>query len=112
MRMIMPTKMVGYFESPLAHSLLGILPEMVLFFYNDFVWTENNEKGMTAKNVEALCSVGCSTKVGTVSIGKKGIGFKSVFKGISREFLDVFMFSHEYSPCIFRKVHVQVRSES
>ncbi|KAG1699535.1 hypothetical protein DVH05_012945 [Phytophthora capsici] len=42
----------------------------------------NNEKGFSPANIQAICDVGASTKAvdSDVSIGKKGIGFKSVFK--------------------------------
>uniref|UniRef100_A0AAV1UFX7 Protein NO VEIN C-terminal domain-containing protein n=1 Tax=Peronospora matthiolae TaxID=2874970 RepID=A0AAV1UFX7_9STRA len=43
----------------------------------------NNERGFSPENVRAICDVGASTKATTdseASIGKKGIGFKSVFK--------------------------------
>ncbi|KAI4342574.1 hypothetical protein MLD38_027187 [Melastoma candidum] len=42
----------------------------------------NNEKGFSSENIRALCDVGNSTKKGSRSgyIGKKGIGFKSVFR--------------------------------
>lgn len=42
----------------------------------------NNECGFSARNIRALCDVGNSTKKGTNAgyIGKKGIGFKSVFR--------------------------------
>ncbi|KAK9939066.1 hypothetical protein M0R45_015775 [Rubus argutus] len=42
----------------------------------------NNEVGFSKKNIESICSVGCSTKKGKRQlgfIGEKGIGFKSVF---------------------------------
>ncbi|PHT39358.1 hypothetical protein CQW23_22931 [Capsicum baccatum] len=41
----------------------------------------NNERGFSADNIRALCDVGNSTKKGRNAgyIGKKGIGFKSVF---------------------------------
>ncbi|XTI91300.1 hypothetical protein V2W45_716603 [Cenococcum geophilum] len=40
-----------------------------------------NEVGFTARNVEAICTIGGSTKAGSDHyIGEKGIGFKSVFK--------------------------------
>lgn len=42
---------------------------------------DSNEDGFSYENVEALCSVGKSTKKGRSGyIGEKGIGFKSVFK--------------------------------
>lgn len=37
-----------------------------------------NEKGFTQRDVRALCDLGCSTK-GEGAIGRKGVGFKSVF---------------------------------
>ncbi|CAI5746147.1 unnamed protein product [Peronospora destructor] len=43
----------------------------------------NNERGFSPENIQAICDVGASTKVAInseASIGKKGIGFKSVFK--------------------------------
>ncbi|KAG8375990.1 hypothetical protein BUALT_Bualt09G0016500 [Buddleja alternifolia] len=42
----------------------------------------NNEQGFLANNIRALCDVGNSTKKGHSAgyIGKKGIGFKSVFR--------------------------------
>ena len=41
----------------------------------------NNECGFTPENIQALCDVGRSTKKGSGGyIGKKGIGFKSVFR--------------------------------
>ncbi|KAL3661405.1 hypothetical protein V7S43_013608 [Phytophthora oleae] len=42
----------------------------------------NNEKGFSPANIQAICDVGASTKAidSDASIGKKGIGFKSVFK--------------------------------
>ncbi|KAL8711523.1 MAG: hypothetical protein Q9225_007104 [Loekoesia sp. 1 TL-2023] len=39
-----------------------------------------NEDGFSTEDVEALCDVDQSTKSATNAIGKKGIGFKSVFK--------------------------------
>ncbi|EGZ16198.1 hypothetical protein PHYSODRAFT_334382 [Phytophthora sojae] len=43
----------------------------------------NNERGFSPSNIQAICDVGASTKEAVdseASIGKKGIGFKSVFK--------------------------------
>ncbi|XP_019445357.1 PREDICTED: uncharacterized protein LOC109349123 [Lupinus angustifolius] len=42
----------------------------------------NNEQGFSVQNMKALCDVGNSTKKGSNAgyIGKKGIGFKSVFR--------------------------------
>lgn len=56
------------------------LLRMIIEDDNLKIW--NNEKGFTEQNIEALCSVGKSTKKLKASgyIGEKGIGFKSVFK--------------------------------
>lgn len=42
----------------------------------------NNERGFSGDNIRALCDVGNSTKKEPSAgyIGKKGIGFKSVFR--------------------------------
>lgn len=42
----------------------------------------NNERGFSTDNIRALCDVGNSTKKEPSAgyIGKKGIGFKSVFR--------------------------------
>lgn len=42
----------------------------------------NNERGFSGDNIRALCDVGNSTKKEPTAgyIGKKGIGFKSVFR--------------------------------
>ena len=62
------------------------LPTLNLTYENDGLLVESNEKGFTAENVEALCTIGQSTKAGlghsTRYIGEKGIGFKSVFKAV------------------------------
>ena len=57
---------------------------------------ENNETGFQKKHVEAICSVGRSTKTKDQGyIGEKGIGFKSVFRVTScpRIFSNGFQFS-------------------
>jgi len=62
-------------------SLLGSIPHLSIRFADGFVWTSNNELGFSSDNVLAVCSINKSTKKGTAAIGRKGIGFKSVFKG-------------------------------
>ncbi|KAF1323435.1 Phosphoserine aminotransferase, partial [Globisporangium splendens] len=50
---------------------------------NQEIIFHNNERGFTPANIQAICDVGASTKSSldsNTSIGKKGIGFKSVFK--------------------------------
>jgi hypothetical protein len=55
---------------------------------------ENNEVGFSPEQVEALCSVGQSTKRKALGfIGEKGIGFKSVFRVTSQPYV----FSNGYS---------------
>ena len=45
----------------------------------------NNELGFSEANIRALCDIGNSTKTGSkLYIGKKGIGFKSVFRVTDR----------------------------
>lgn len=62
----------------------GVIPrgEFTLTTTNEIVFF-NNESGFSRANIRAICDVGASTKEnesGSQSIGKKGIGFKSVFK--------------------------------
>eukprot|EP00756_Hemistasia_phaeocysticola_P035618 Hpha_TRINITY_DN16596_c4_g2::TRINITY_DN16596_c4_g2_i2::g.136155::m.136155 len=48
----------------------------------------NNEKGFSERDIKALCKVGQSTKAGHESrIGRKGIGFKSVFAVTNTPFI-------------------------
>jgi len=51
---------------------------------NGFLRIDCNEVGFSPNNVDALCSLGQSSKAGagvaTQFVGEKGIGFKSVFK--------------------------------
>eukprot|EP01052_Picozoa_sp_SAG31_P010182 SAG31_NODE_549_length_14219_cov_5.808188_2_plen_1616_part_00 len=79
-------------------------PELRLVLSDDAVYVINNERGFTAADVRAICDVGAGTKVGSEQnvartgtgngglttaaipdakahgrIGRKGIGFKSVF---------------------------------
>ncbi len=39
----------------------------------------HNEMGMSARDVLAICSTGCSQKIAGKQTGQKGLGFKSVF---------------------------------
>jgi hypothetical protein len=57
----------------------GTIPTLKLLVSKDAVCLLNNELGFTAKDVRAICDLGASTKVDSQSIGRKGIGFKSVF---------------------------------
>ncbi|CAN6347979.1 unnamed protein product [Urochloa humidicola] len=60
----------------------GVEPTLVFILHSNGIVALNNEKGFSDKNIRALCDVGNSTKKGLSSgyIGKKGIGFKSVFR--------------------------------
>nr|GMD70176.1 uncharacterized protein LOC109178973 isoform X1 [Ipomoea batatas] len=57
-------------------------PTLTFILQDSGIVVLNNEQGFSAKNIKALCDVGNSTKKGHNSgyIGKKGIGFKSVFR--------------------------------
>lgn len=57
-------------------------PELVFILHENGIVVLNNELGFSAENIRALCDVGNSTKKGSGGgyIGKKGIGFKSVFR--------------------------------
>ncbi|KAK7427765.1 hypothetical protein QQZ08_005703 [Neonectria magnoliae] len=72
-------------------------PAFSLTLTDDALVTHCNEKGFTHDNVEAICSIGNTSKAksstGRGYIGEKGIGFKSVFKVSS----SVWIFSREYS---------------
>ena len=58
----------------------GALPWVSFQVYPDLIIVECNEDGFTVDNLEAICSVGNSTKSASYGyIGAKGIGFKSVF---------------------------------
>ena len=57
----------------------GIAPTLSLLVSDTSITLLNNELGFTERDVRAVCNLGASTKVATASIGRKGIGFKSVF---------------------------------
>ena len=53
---------------------------MSFHIFSRRIVVENNEDGFTPQNLEAICSIGKSSKTGAQGyIGEKGIGFKSVF---------------------------------
>ncbi|KAL8784974.1 MAG: hypothetical protein Q9213_003635 [Squamulea squamosa] len=60
------------------------VPRLVFEAHADSLYVRCNEDGFTARDVEALCSVKQSAKYKANSIGKKGIGFKSVFRFCDR----------------------------
>ncbi|CEM26440.1 unnamed protein product [Vitrella brassicaformis CCMP3155] len=61
----------------------GVTPSLQLTLSLDRIRLFNNEKGFNEKNIRAICDVGSSTKSRKRGesglIGRKGIGFKSVF---------------------------------
>lgn len=58
----------------------GIVPQLTFKLDPKRLVLVNNEVGFCERNVQALCSVGKSSKVNKSGyIGEKGIGFKSVF---------------------------------
>ncbi|XP_047314743.1 protein NO VEIN-like [Impatiens glandulifera] len=60
----------------------NVEPTLTVILQEKGIVIMNNEKGFSAENIRALCDVGNSTKKGSNAgyIGKKGIGFKSVFR--------------------------------
>ncbi|XP_061373032.1 protein NO VEIN [Gastrolobium bilobum] len=60
----------------------NVEPTLTFILQNFRIVVLNNERGFSAQNMRALCDVGSSTKKGSNAgyIGKKGIGFKSVFR--------------------------------
>lgn len=57
----------------------GVVPALEFVLGPGAIAVLNNEAGLSAADVAALCDVGASSK-GAGGIGYKGIGFKSVFK--------------------------------
>ncbi|KAK7318951.1 hypothetical protein RJT34_03660 [Clitoria ternatea] len=60
----------------------NVEPTLTFILQDSGIVVLNNEQGFSAENMRALCDVGNSTKKGSNAgyIGKKGIGFKSVFR--------------------------------
>lgn len=60
----------------------NVEPTVAFILQESGIVVLNNEQGFSAENIKALCDVGNSTKKGSSAgyIGKKGIGFKSVFR--------------------------------
>src|SRR5687767_4182610 len=59
----------------------GQVPSLSFEVMDSYVWTSNNETGFREMNVRAVCDIDASTKLSANAIGRKGLGFKSVFKG-------------------------------
>ncbi|KAK6928656.1 Protein NO VEIN, C-terminal [Dillenia turbinata] len=60
----------------------NVEPMLTFILREEGIVVLNNERGFSPENIKALCDVGNSTKRGSNAgyIGKKGIGFKSVFR--------------------------------
>ncbi|KAI7727546.1 hypothetical protein M8C21_003850, partial [Ambrosia artemisiifolia] len=60
----------------------NVEPTLTFILQEKSIVVLNNEHGFSAENIRALCDVGNSTKKASSAgyIGKKGIGFKSVFR--------------------------------
>jgi hypothetical protein len=91
----------------------NVEPTLTFILQESGIIVLNNEQGFSAKNIRALCDVGNSTKKGSNVgyIGRKGIGFKSVFR---------VMFEHCYHHslllffsffCISNKQSIEVMKE-
>lgn len=72
-------------------------PSVTFTYTPGFLRVDSNQTGFAAKDIDAICSIGSSTKKGDTdhmqSIGEKGIGFKSIFR-VARK---VWLSSREYS---------------
>ena len=75
----------GHFFSELLQNCddneypAGVTPMLFLQVTEEAVTLLNNECGFTEKDVRSICDIGASTKIDSSAIGRKGIGFKSVF---------------------------------
>ncbi|KAL4591063.1 hypothetical protein LXL04_004011 [Taraxacum kok-saghyz] len=60
----------------------NVEPTLTFILEEKSIVVMNNEVGFSSENIRALCDVGNSTKKASTAgyIGKKGIGFKSVFR--------------------------------
>ncbi|KAF7949568.1 uncharacterized protein EAE97_003077 [Botrytis byssoidea] len=62
------------------YTISNKLPFLSFTLHSDRLIIDSNEDGFTPKDIEAICSIGESTKASVQGyIGEKGIGFKSVF---------------------------------
>ncbi|KAL8227348.1 hypothetical protein R6Q57_017180 [Mikania cordata] len=61
---------------------INVEPTLIFILQEKSIVVLNNEHGFSAENIRAICDVGNSTKKAFSAgyIGKKGIGFKSVFR--------------------------------
>ncbi|KAL9667858.1 hypothetical protein QQ045_002227 [Rhodiola kirilowii] len=61
---------------------MNVEPTLIFILQETGIIVLNNEHGFSSQNIRALCDIANSTKkvAGAEFIGKKGIGFKSVFR--------------------------------
>ena len=74
--------------------LENVEPTLTFILRDSGIIVLNNEQGFSAQNIRALCDVGNSTKKGSNAgyIGKKGIGFKSVFRVCLKKTINIILF--------------------
>lgn len=80
---------------------VGTIPTFSLYHKGNTIITEYNEKGFTRENIRAITAIGESTKNSllngeTETIGKKGVGFKTIFAIAS----EVKIYSRDYRFCL------------
>ncbi|KAJ9555573.1 hypothetical protein OSB04_010187 [Centaurea solstitialis] len=82
----------------------NVEPTLTFILQENSIVVLNNEHGFSVENIRALCDVGNSTKKasGAGYIGKKGIGFKSVFRVSNFIFIHLYYFSSSSSCIKFR----------
>lgn len=79
-------------------AALGAAPCVSFRVFPHRIIMECNEDGFTNENLEAICSVGKSSKTGSQGyIGEKGIGFKSVFMAAWKVHIQSGAFSFSFS---------------
>lgn len=79
-------------------AMKNLVPGIRFILWPDKIIVECNEDGFTKQDLEAICSIGESSKTASYgSIGAKGIGFKSVFKVASRVHIQSGHFSFEFN---------------
>ncbi|KAI1180599.1 hypothetical protein F4777DRAFT_528566 [Nemania sp. FL0916] len=76
----------------------GEVPYISFRIFPDKIILECNEDGFTPENLQAICAIGQSSKVGAQGyIGEKGIGFKSVFMAAWRVHIQSNAFSFTFT---------------
>ncbi|CAF4702167.1 unnamed protein product [Rotaria sp. Silwood1] len=74
----------------------AIIPCLRIELNHDYILLSNNEQGLRAPDVLAICSLAVSTKtIEQKHIGEKGVGFKSVFAASNQPML----ISHAWKFC-------------